>query len=200
MHLRRGRPGRHEPPEVPAADPDRQAALHRADRPALPPAGLPDGADGVLVSGCHPGDCHYTSGNYVARRRWVLFRELLDFVGLEPERLHFSWVSAAEGAKFVDVVKKVTEAVRAVGPFPGFAPAGSCRRIDPIGARRATPESAEPLRADAMRADLESGSVRADPRLPRGADRAGSLRPAGPRAPARGRAPRVSRRGDAARS
>ncbi len=83
--------------------------------------GFETGADGILVSGCHPGDCHYTSGNYYARRRWVIFRELLTLVGLEPERLHFSWVSAAEGGKFVEVVKKVTEAVRSVGPFPGFA-------------------------------------------------------------------------------
>jgi hypothetical protein len=63
----------------------------------------------------------------VARRRWILFRELLDFVGLDLARVHFSWVSAAEGGKFVEVVKTVTEAVRSAGPFPGFAPSGMSR-------------------------------------------------------------------------
>lgn len=78
------------------------------------------GSDGVFVSGCHPGDCHYISGNYYARRRWVMFRELLDFVGFDMRRIHFSWVSAAEGAKFVDVVKKLTEAIHEAGPFPAL--------------------------------------------------------------------------------
>ncbi len=79
-----------------------------------------NGADGVLVSGCHPGDCHYRSGNYLARRRWIVFNDLLEFVGIEPERIHFSWVSAAEGGKFVEVINKVTETVRKVGPFKRF--------------------------------------------------------------------------------
>ena len=78
------------------------------------------GADGVLVSGCHPGDCHYNAGNFHARRRWLLFRDLLDFVGIEPERLQFSWVSASEGRKWVDVINGVTDAVRARGPFTGY--------------------------------------------------------------------------------
>ena len=56
------------------------------------------GADGVLVSGCHPGDCHYIKGNLYARRRLILVKELLEHVGLEPERFRMSWVSAAEGA------------------------------------------------------------------------------------------------------
>ncbi len=77
---------------------------------------LQSGADGVLVSGCHPGDCHYSTGNFYARRKFVLFRRLLDFVGLEPGRVHFSWVSAAEGEKFAGVVKKVTDAVMELGP------------------------------------------------------------------------------------
>ena len=57
------------------------------------------GADGVLVSGCHPGDCHYTAGNYHARRRWILFRELLDTLGIDLRRIQFTWISAAEGKK-----------------------------------------------------------------------------------------------------
>jgi len=81
------------------------------------------GADAVLVSGCHPGDCHYTSGNYHARRRWALFRRLLDFTGIDDRRLYFSWVSAAEGRKFADLINDVTEKVRAAGPFERANPA-----------------------------------------------------------------------------
>lgn len=75
------------------------------------------GADGVLVSGCHPNDCHYNAGNFHARRRWVFFKELLEFIGIEPGRVHFSWVSASEGQKWVNVVNGVIEEVRALGPF-----------------------------------------------------------------------------------
>ncbi len=74
------------------------------------------GADGVLVSGCHPGDCHYISGNYYARRRFALLKSMLEFVGIEPGRVNFSWVSAAEGEKFARVVKDVVETVKALGP------------------------------------------------------------------------------------
>ena len=77
---------------------------------------LQHGADGVLVSGCHPGDCHYISGNYYARRRFALLKNLLEFVGIEPGRVNFSWVSAAEGEKFSQVVKDVVETVKALGP------------------------------------------------------------------------------------
>ncbi len=62
------------------------------------------GADAVLVSGCHPGDCHYTAGNYHARRRWMLFRQLLETLGIETERVHFTWISAAEGKKWQQVI------------------------------------------------------------------------------------------------
>ena len=78
------------------------------------------GADGVLVSGCHPGDCHYNEGNYYARRRWNVFRNLLEFAGIEPERLQFSWVSASEGRKWVDVINDVTNSVRKIGPFKQY--------------------------------------------------------------------------------
>jgi F420-non-reducing hydrogenase iron-sulfur subunit len=77
---------------------------------------LQTGADGVLVSGCHPGDCHYISGNYYARRRFALLKSLLEFVGVESGRVHFSWVSAAEGEKFSQVVSEVIESVKALGP------------------------------------------------------------------------------------
>jgi coenzyme F420-reducing hydrogenase delta subunit len=78
---------------------------------------LQSGADGVLVSGCHPGDCHYGQGNYYARRRMMMFRRLLEFVGIDPRRLQMSWVSASEGQKWADVVTAVTEEIRVVGPI-----------------------------------------------------------------------------------
>jgi len=78
------------------------------------------GADGVIVSGCHPADCHYTSGNYHARRRFAVFNELLGFLGVEPERLTFSWVSASEGQKWREVVNDATARVRRLGPFDAF--------------------------------------------------------------------------------
>lgn len=74
------------------------------------------GADGVLVSGCHPGDCHYLAGNYLARRKFALLKGLLEHVGIEPDRVQFSWVSAAEGQKFADVIKEVTGKVQSLGP------------------------------------------------------------------------------------
>ncbi len=77
---------------------------------------LKSGADGILVSGCHPGDCHYISANYFARRRFALLSNLLEFIGIEPGRINFSWVSASEGEQFVAVVQTVTERVRALGP------------------------------------------------------------------------------------
>jgi F420-non-reducing hydrogenase iron-sulfur subunit len=77
---------------------------------------LQSGFDGVLVSGCHPGDCHYISGNYVARRRFAVLKPLLDFIGIEPDRVQFSWISAGEGERFAQVVTKVTEDVRRLGP------------------------------------------------------------------------------------
>lgn len=77
---------------------------------------LQSGADGVLVSGCHPGDCHYLSSNLVARRKFALMKSLLEHIGIEPERVQFSWVSASEGARFAGLVEKVTEDVRRLGP------------------------------------------------------------------------------------
>ena len=85
---------------------------------------LQHGADGVLVSGCHPGDCHYISGNYYARRRFTLLKSLLEAVGIEPGRVNFSWVSAAEGEKFSQVVTQVVESVMALGPARRLVKAG----------------------------------------------------------------------------
>jgi F420-non-reducing hydrogenase iron-sulfur subunit len=78
------------------------------------------GADGVLIAGCHLGDCHYLSGNELAKGRIAALRQLLAAVGVEPERLRMAWVSAAEGKKFQRVVEQVTEELRPLGPFGGF--------------------------------------------------------------------------------
>jgi coenzyme F420-reducing hydrogenase delta subunit len=75
------------------------------------------GADGVIVSGCHPNDCHYTSGNFHARRRFAVFLDLLRFMGVDERRITFSWVSASEGQKWADMVNETTARVRALGPF-----------------------------------------------------------------------------------
>jgi len=77
---------------------------------------LQNGADAVLVSGCHPGDCHYISGNLAARRKFALLKDLLLYVGLEPERVQFTWVSASEGGRFAAIIDKVVEQARRLGP------------------------------------------------------------------------------------
>ncbi len=77
---------------------------------------LRQGADGVLVSGCHPGDCHYLAGNYFARRRFALLQRYLEYLGIEKGRVQFSWVSASEGARFAEVVTRITEDVKKLGP------------------------------------------------------------------------------------
>lgn len=76
-----------------------------------------NGADGIIVSGCHPNDCHYTSGNLHARRRWIIFRTLLDFIGVNIHRITFTWVSAAEGAKWAEVVNQTTNKIKELGPY-----------------------------------------------------------------------------------
>ncbi|MDD5590706.1 MAG: hydrogenase iron-sulfur subunit [Dehalococcoidales bacterium] len=77
---------------------------------------LQHGADGVLVCGCHPGDCHYLTGNYNARRKFALLQSLLEYAGVEKGRVQFSWVSAAEGGRFAELVAGVTESIQALGP------------------------------------------------------------------------------------
>ncbi len=77
---------------------------------------LLQGADGVLICGCHPGDCHYTEGNYKTMRRYPLLKRLLADYGIEPERVRLEWVSASEGKRFADVVDDMTAQVRALGP------------------------------------------------------------------------------------
>jgi F420-non-reducing hydrogenase iron-sulfur subunit len=78
-----------------------------------------DGADGVLVAGCHlPSDCHYISGNFKALRRIMLLKRVLKELGIEPERLRLEWISASEGDKFAVVVKDMVEKIKEMGPIP----------------------------------------------------------------------------------
>ena len=79
---------------------------------------LLNGADGVLIAGCHPGDCHYVSGNYKARRRITLLKDILDTLGLENDRVWLRWIGADEGQKFADTVKEMTEELKRLGPNP----------------------------------------------------------------------------------
>ncbi|MDP2661400.1 MAG: hydrogenase iron-sulfur subunit [Dehalococcoidia bacterium] len=74
------------------------------------------GADAVLIAGCHPGDCHYVQGNYFTRRRFALLRQFLDYLGIEKERLRLEWVSASEGRKFARMVTEFTDEMARLGP------------------------------------------------------------------------------------
>lgn len=78
---------------------------------------LKDGADGVLILGCHPGDCHYKDGNYKTLRRQVLMEKFLEEMNVNPKRVRLDWVSAGEGEKYSIVTKEFTEAIRNLGPF-----------------------------------------------------------------------------------
>ncbi len=78
-----------------------------------------DGADGVLVAGCHlPSDCHYLSGNFKAQRRVMLTKKVLDQFGIEPERLRLEWVSASEGDRFASVMREMVQDIKKLGPSP----------------------------------------------------------------------------------
>jgi F420-non-reducing hydrogenase iron-sulfur subunit len=79
---------------------------------------LTKGADGVLVCGCHPGDCHYIDGNLKTEKRAEAIRLMLEDFGLEPERFRLEWVSASEGPKFAQVAREMVEQVKSVGPSP----------------------------------------------------------------------------------
>lgn len=77
---------------------------------------LTEGADGVLIAGCHPGDCHYQSGNYKTKRRTLLLKNVLSELGIEPERVRFEYISASEGQKFANVVKEFVSQLKELGP------------------------------------------------------------------------------------
>ncbi len=76
------------------------------------------GADGILVAGCHPGDCHYGEGNYYTRRRYALLKKVMEILDLDSERLQLSWISASEGNRYVEVVNRFTEKIKELGPNP----------------------------------------------------------------------------------
>jgi len=75
------------------------------------------GADGVLILGCHPGDCHYVEGNYKAARRVPLLKKMLEQLGIEEERVRLDWVSASEGDRFAKIVDEMTAKIKEIGPF-----------------------------------------------------------------------------------
>jgi F420-non-reducing hydrogenase iron-sulfur subunit len=79
---------------------------------------LLEGADGVLIGGCHPGDCHYQSGNLKARRRVAILRGILEDLGLDPDRVWLRWISASEGKLFADTITEMVEALKEKGPNP----------------------------------------------------------------------------------
>jgi len=116
------------------------------------------GADGVLVSGCHPGDCHYVQGNLVARRRFTIFRSLMDFIGIDLRRLHFAWVSAAEGHKWAKVVTDVTAKVREAGPLPGFANPEGWDGIELPAVTGGGPQELDTAQLDAIRVNLREAA------------------------------------------
>ena len=96
-----------------------------------------EGADGVLISGCHPGDCHYQEGNYKALRRAKLLSKMLEQFGIEKERFRLEWVSAAEGEKFSTVVKDFTAKVKKIGPLNWSVQAGVSREASSPGLKEA---------------------------------------------------------------
>jgi len=76
-----------------------------------------EGADGVFIGGCHPGDCHYVEGNYKTLRRIALFKVMLKDLGIDPNRLRLEWISAAEGKKYAETMNEFTKQIRALGPL-----------------------------------------------------------------------------------
>ena len=78
---------------------------------------LQNGIDGVLIGGCHPGECHYDTGNYLARRRITILKKLLEYIGIDPRRVQLTWVSASEGNKFAYVINEFTAEIKKIGPI-----------------------------------------------------------------------------------
>jgi F420-non-reducing hydrogenase iron-sulfur subunit len=102
---------------TPSITPIRVMCSSRVD-PILVLTAFLQGADGILIAGCHPGDCHYDEGNYYTRRRFAVLKKVVEGLGLEPDRLRLSWVSASEGQRFADVVNEFNEKIKEMGPNP----------------------------------------------------------------------------------
>ena len=100
----------------PTINPIRVNCSGRVD-PALVLRALAAGADGVLIAGCHPGDCHYTSGNVKTLRRFKLLQKMLNQFGVEKERVRLEWVSASEGERYARIVEGMTRDIRTLGPL-----------------------------------------------------------------------------------
>jgi F420-non-reducing hydrogenase iron-sulfur subunit len=77
-----------------------------------------EGADGVLVAGCHIGECHYGKGNYITAKRIAVMKELIQFIGVSPKRLRLEWIATSESNKFAQVVNDFTQEVNQLGPSP----------------------------------------------------------------------------------
>lgn len=107
---------------------------------------LLSGADGVIVSGCHPRDCHYTEGNLYARRRLEMLRRFLPIIGVDEQRFEYVWVSASEGSRWRDIITGFTEKVHALGPIPRMTEAARtlCRLEGMLGVSSAQPDMAQP--------------------------------------------------------
>jgi coenzyme F420-reducing hydrogenase delta subunit/ferredoxin len=128
------------------------------------------GADGVLVSGCHPGDCHYAAGNFRARRRWTLLRDLLDTLGFDLRRLEFAWISAAEGAKWVRTVESFTRRLRELGEYTAMSRIASDHTPPPVprtgvlsegtARRRMRPVPAPAPLVTSIKESFTSGTIR----------------------------------------
>jgi F420-non-reducing hydrogenase iron-sulfur subunit len=93
--------------------------------PSIVFSALAGGMDGVLICGCHPGDCHYVSGNCKALARFHLIQRTCTDLGIEPERVRLEWISASEGERFAGVVDEMTEQVRVLGPLRWPSPTGA---------------------------------------------------------------------------
>jgi len=120
--------------------------------PSFPLEGLANGADGVFVGGCHPGECHYQDGNYHALVSAALAHELLDRLGIKRERFLIEWASAAEGPNFVKIITAFTQRIAALGPL------GKAEVKDPQALRRELAEAAEAARGRKLRTGLINAS------------------------------------------
>jgi F420-non-reducing hydrogenase iron-sulfur subunit len=118
-----------------------------------------EGADGVLVGGCHPGDCHYQDGNMKTMRRVVFLKRLLDAMGIEPERLRLEWISAAEGEKLVRVMTEFVDTVKGLGPLELGLTRGPGRER-PKTTYRAVAKKAPAKRASGRRAPAKKVPVK----------------------------------------
>ena len=122
-------------------------------------AAFREGADGVLIGGCHPGDCHYQEGNYKCLRRFALLKRVTKALGIEPERLRLEWISASEGDKVQRVINEMTAQVRRLGPL-------GWKRMPAPGRESALPAGPSETGTDRSRAaGSTSNTVTAGPQV-----------------------------------